>query len=157
MPLQKAAAKERQRLHGGTAPGRKKQSGKLSRSDRGRVRDKIASFAGISGRTLEKIQTIVEAAERQPKRFGQLVAEMDRYGRDRDCNKFRCDIVGTVEAHSRPDRNSPAIFKGGTTSALVQDNIPRKGDLFVLQCKVIRNPDESLSCAHDDGGLEVRE
>ena len=76
-----------------------------------------------------------------------------------DCNKFRRDIIETVEAHSRPDRNSPvvAIFKGGTTSALVQDNIPRKWDFFVLQCKVIRNPDESLSCARDDGGLEVRE
>ena len=50
-----------------------------------------------------------------------------------------------------------AIFKGGATSALVQDNIPRKWDFFVLQCKVIRNRDESLSCARDDGGLEVRE
>ena len=81
LPLEKAAAKERQRRHGGTAPGCKKQSGKISRSDDGRVRDKIAGFAGISGRTLEKIQTIVEAAERQPRRFGQLVADMDRDGR----------------------------------------------------------------------------
>src|SRR5215831_2363684 len=54
LPIEKAAAKERQRRHGGTAPGRKKQSGQFSRSD-GRVRDKIAGFAGISGRTLEKI------------------------------------------------------------------------------------------------------
>jgi N6-adenosine-specific RNA methylase IME4 len=80
LPLEKAAAKERQRRHGGTAPGRKKQSGQISRSD-GRVRDKIAGFAGISGRTLEKIQTIIEVAERQPRRFGPLIAEMDRYGR----------------------------------------------------------------------------
>ena len=55
-----------------------------------------------------------------------------------DCDEFRRDIIETVEAHSRPDRNSPvvAIFKGGTTSALLQDNIPRKWDFFVLQCKV---------------------
>jgi hypothetical protein len=48
---------------------------------------------------------------------------------DIECNKDRCDINGTVESHSRPDRNSPvvAIFKGGTTSALVQDNIPANG------------------------------
>jgi hypothetical protein len=45
------------------------------------VRVKIASFAGISGRTLEKIQAIVEAAERQPRRFGQLVDDMDRHSR----------------------------------------------------------------------------
>jgi hypothetical protein len=81
LPTQKAAAKERQRKHSGTAPGRKKQSGQLSRSDDGRVRDKIAGFAGISGRTLEKIQAIIEAAQRQPRRFGSLVADMDRYGR----------------------------------------------------------------------------
>jgi N6-adenosine-specific RNA methylase IME4 len=81
LPLEKAAAKERQGKHGGTAPGRRKQSGKVSRSDTGRVRDRIAGFAGISGRTLEKIQAIVEAAARQPRRFRSLVVEMDRYGR----------------------------------------------------------------------------
>src|SRR5262249_6060856 len=80
LPIEKAAAKERQRQHGGTAPGRKKQSGKVSQSD-GRVRDKIAGFAGISGRTLEKIQAVVEAAEQQPRRFGPLIADMDRHGR----------------------------------------------------------------------------
>jgi ParB-like nuclease domain len=80
LPLETAAAKERQRHHGGTAPGRKKHSGQISRSD-GRVRDRIASFAGISGRTLEKSKTIVDAAERQPRRFRSLVAEMDRNGR----------------------------------------------------------------------------
>jgi hypothetical protein len=80
LPLEKAAAKERQRRHGGTAPGRKKHLGQVSRSD-GRVRDKIAGFAGISGRTLEKIQAIVESAEQHPRRLGQLVADMDRSGR----------------------------------------------------------------------------
>jgi N6-adenosine-specific RNA methylase IME4 len=90
LPLEKAAAKERQRKHGGTAPNRKKQFGQLSRSDAGRVRDKIAGFAGISGRTLEKIQVIIEAAERQPRRYGQLVTDMDRYGRvDAAYRKFR--------------------------------------------------------------------
>ena len=69
LPLEKAAAKERQRQHGDTAPGRKKQSGKFPGVTTGRVRDKIADFAGISGRTLEKIRAIVEAAERQPRRF----------------------------------------------------------------------------------------
>ena len=45
------------------------------------MRDKIADFAGISGRTLERIQAIIDAAERQPRRFGSLVAEMDSHGR----------------------------------------------------------------------------
>lgn len=73
-----------------------------------------------------------------------------------ECNKLRCDINGTVEAHSRPDKHSPvvAVLKGGTTSALIQDNIPPKWVFFLLQCTVIRNPDNSLSCARDDRGLE---
>jgi N6-adenosine-specific RNA methylase IME4 len=78
-PYEKEAAKERQRKHGGTAPGRRKHSGKLSRSER--TRDRIGAFAGVSGRSLVKIQAIVEAAERNPKRFAPLVADMDRNGR----------------------------------------------------------------------------
>ena len=59
---------------------------------------------------------------------------------DIECNKDRCDINDTVEAHSRPDRNSPtiAVFKGGTTSALVQDNIPRKWDFFLLHAPLYK-------------------
>jgi ParB family chromosome partitioning protein len=78
-PHERAAAKERQRKHGGTAPGRK-HFGKVSRSEV-RTRDRIGAFAGISGRSLAKIQAVVEAAERQPKRFSPLVADLDRNGR----------------------------------------------------------------------------
>jgi ParB family transcriptional regulator, chromosome partitioning protein len=78
-PYEKEAAKERQRKHAGTAPGRK-HSGKLSRGEV-RTRDRIGAFAGISGRSLAKIQAIAEAAEQQPKRFSPLVTEMDRNGR----------------------------------------------------------------------------
>jgi N6-adenosine-specific RNA methylase IME4/ParB-like chromosome segregation protein Spo0J len=76
-PYERKAAKERQRKHGGTAPGRRKHSGQISTTE-GRTRDRIGAFAGISGRSLEKIQAIMAAAERQPRRFGPLVAEMDR-------------------------------------------------------------------------------
>jgi hypothetical protein len=79
-PYERAAAKERQRQHGGTAPGRRKHSRKVSLSD-GQTRDKIGAFAGISGRSLPKIQAIVEAAEQKPRRYGPLVAELDRSGR----------------------------------------------------------------------------
>jgi ParB family transcriptional regulator, chromosome partitioning protein len=78
-PYEKEAAKARQRRHGGTAPGRRKHSGQVSRSER--TRDRIGAFAGVSGRSLVKIQAIVEAAERNPKRFAPLVADMDRNGR----------------------------------------------------------------------------
>jgi len=67
-PQEKAEAKKRQRQHGGTAPGR--HSGKVARSDEGRVRDKVAAFAGSSGRTMEKIAAVVEAAEDATECYG---------------------------------------------------------------------------------------
>jgi hypothetical protein len=44
-------------------------------SDTGKSSDKIGSFAGVSGRTVEKIAAVVEAAEREPEKFGGLVDE----------------------------------------------------------------------------------
>jgi hypothetical protein len=35
-------------------------------SEMGRTRDKIGAFAGVSGRTVEKIAAVVDAAEREP-------------------------------------------------------------------------------------------
>jgi N6-adenosine-specific RNA methylase IME4/ParB-like chromosome segregation protein Spo0J len=73
-PLERAAAKRRQGartdLHPGKLPGCP-----------GNARDKIAAFAGRSGRTVEKIARVVEAAVREPERFGALVDEMDRTGK----------------------------------------------------------------------------
>ena len=76
-PLEKAAAKERQRQHGGTALVAANTPGNLP-GVMARTRDRIGAFAGISGRSLAKIQAIVEAAERKPKLYGPLLAEMDR-------------------------------------------------------------------------------
>jgi hypothetical protein len=53
----------------------RKVSGR-SASDSGDSRDKIAAFAGVSGRTLEKIAAVCEAAEAEPKKFGKLAADM---------------------------------------------------------------------------------
>jgi hypothetical protein len=38
-------------------------------NERGQTRDKIAAFAGWSGRSIEKIAAVVEAAEREPEKF----------------------------------------------------------------------------------------
>jgi N6-adenosine-specific RNA methylase IME4 len=74
-PIEKAAAEERQRAtrfgHGG---------GKFPPPTKGKTRDKVAAFAGVSGRTLEKIAAVVDAARADP-RFIPLVEKMDRTGR----------------------------------------------------------------------------
>jgi N6-adenosine-specific RNA methylase IME4/ParB-like chromosome segregation protein Spo0J len=79
-PIEKAAAKERMSEGGGDqrSPDR---VGKISTPDVGKTRDKIGAFAGVSGRTVEKIAAVVEAAEAEPAKFGHLVEEMDRTGK----------------------------------------------------------------------------
>jgi N6-adenosine-specific RNA methylase IME4 len=67
LPTEKAAAKERETL-GKVSPG----------SGRGRTRDKIGAFAGVSGRTVEKIAAVCEAAEAEPEKYRKLVVDMDK-------------------------------------------------------------------------------
>jgi N6-adenosine-specific RNA methylase IME4 len=67
----KAAAKERMSAGG--------KGAKVSQPLR--TTDKIGAFAGVSGRTVEKIAAVVDAAEAEPERFGKLLADMDRTGR----------------------------------------------------------------------------
>jgi ParB-like chromosome segregation protein Spo0J len=43
----------------------------------GKTRDIVARFTGISGRTLDKIAAVVDAAEDDPARYGHLKEEMD--------------------------------------------------------------------------------
>jgi N6-adenosine-specific RNA methylase IME4 len=57
-----------------------------------KTRDKIGEFAGVSGRTVEKIARVVEAAEAEPDKYGYLVEEMDRTGKiDGPYQKVRRD------------------------------------------------------------------
>jgi N6-adenosine-specific RNA methylase IME4 len=79
-PAEKAAAKERMSEGGGDQRSADRV-GKVSLPDTSRTRDKIGAFAGVSGRTVEKIAAIVAAAEAEPERFGKLAADMDRTGR----------------------------------------------------------------------------
>jgi N6-adenosine-specific RNA methylase IME4 len=67
-PLERAAARKRM-SNGGKG---------VKISQPCRTLDRIGSFAGLSGRSVEKIRAIMEAAEREPKRFAPLVEEMDR-------------------------------------------------------------------------------
>jgi N6-adenosine-specific RNA methylase IME4 len=77
-PLERAEAKERQR-EGGRRGG--EGLGKLPAASNGRAADKAAKASGLSRRTLEKAEAVVDAAEAEPDRFGKLVADMDRTGK----------------------------------------------------------------------------
>jgi N6-adenosine-specific RNA methylase IME4 len=77
-PLEKVAAKERQR-EGGRRGGQ--GSGKLPEASKGNAADKAAKATGMARRTLEKAEAIVDAAEAEPEKFGKLLDDMDRTGR----------------------------------------------------------------------------
>src|SRR5262245_49297049 len=76
-PLEKAAAKERQR----ESKGRGKKGGQVAPPLRGRAADKAAKATGMARRTLEKAEAIVDAAEAEPAKFGHLLEQMDRSGK----------------------------------------------------------------------------
>lgn len=73
-PLERAEAKARQ----GTRTDRHR--GKLPPSSAGKTRDKLAAVVGVSGRTLDKAKAVVEAAERNPHGYGDLLRAMDSTG-----------------------------------------------------------------------------
>ena len=71
---QKAAARKRM-----TLGGRGKKGAKVSQPLR--ATDKIGAYAGVSGRTVEKIAAVVDAAEAEPEKFKHLLQQMDDTGR----------------------------------------------------------------------------
>jgi N6-adenosine-specific RNA methylase IME4 len=72
-PALKEAAQERM-LSG-------KPGGNLPQGQTGKTRDKVAAFAGVSGRTIEKAEAVVKAAEEDQEKFGHLVEEMQKSGK----------------------------------------------------------------------------
>src|SRR6516225_4360328 len=77
-PLEKVAAKERQAARGGKG---RIASGKLPTAITGRAADKAAKATGMTRRTLEKDEAIVNVAEAEPEKFGKLLEQMDDTGR----------------------------------------------------------------------------
>jgi N6-adenosine-specific RNA methylase IME4 len=75
-PQMRAAAKERQGVRTDLQHG-----GNLPPCSFGKTRDKAARFTGLSPRTLDKAEEIVQAADADPDRFGKLKQDMDRTGR----------------------------------------------------------------------------
>jgi N6-adenosine-specific RNA methylase IME4/ParB-like chromosome segregation protein Spo0J len=76
-PIEEKAAKERQaegRREGGKKAGRgRKASGQVAHKQKSRAADKAAKATGRKRRTLEKAEKVIEAAEREPERYGDLV------------------------------------------------------------------------------------
>jgi hypothetical protein len=95
MPAEKAAAKERM------SEGAK--GVETFHTLPGKARDRIGAFAGVSGRTVEKIAAIVAAGEAEPEKYRALVDAMDKSGRvngpyRRLCNIRQAEMIRTAPA-----------------------------------------------------------
>jgi len=68
LKIEKAKAKQRQKEHEGTSPGKTKNTGgKFTTSDKGKSRDKVAKQLGISGKQYHKITTVRDKAPKKIK------------------------------------------------------------------------------------------
>jgi hypothetical protein len=78
-PPIKEEAKQRQKEHGGTAPGRTKQntSSNLDTVSKGRSDEAVAKYTGKKKSTLRKGRVIVEAAEKEPEKFKEISDKVD--------------------------------------------------------------------------------
>jgi hypothetical protein len=77
---ERKAAKERQKEHGGTAPGKRKNTSAES-TPVSETRQSVAKSAGTSHFTLARARAVVEAAQAEPDKYQALLEEMDRTGR----------------------------------------------------------------------------
>ena len=117
-PEEKEASKERQAQAGpSSGKGEKKSAGgKLPHAVAGKTRDKVARHTGMGERTLAKAMEIVEAAEKEPKKFGPLVEEMDRTERVSGVHR-KLKIQRQVEA----SRKEPQPLPKGPFRVIVVD------------------------------------
>jgi site-specific DNA-methyltransferase (adenine-specific) len=70
-------AKERQKDHGKTAPGKRKNTSAKLAEVKGEARDQVADAVGMRHTSYRKAAAVVEAAEEDPATFGDLPGQMD--------------------------------------------------------------------------------
>ena len=116
--------------------------------DGGKTRDKIGAALGISGRTVDKIAAVVEAAKAEPERFGKLAADMDRTGLVNGPFKRLKNIrqAEAIRAEPPPFPNKGPLSRHRRRPALaVRD--PRRGSVA----------SRDLSLSDDDDRRDMRQ
>jgi ParB family chromosome partitioning protein len=84
--VERGEAKERQKEHGGTAPGRKKEntsaeSAEVIPPSSRQTRVKVADAVGMSHDTLNKATKVVKARDAEPEKYQPLVDKMNETGK----------------------------------------------------------------------------
>lgn len=71
-------------------------------ADTGKTRDKVAGALGVSGRTYEKAKQVVESAEADPDRFGDLPAAMGQTSVDAAHREMKARREGDSKPKAEP-------------------------------------------------------
>jgi hypothetical protein len=79
-PYEREKAKERQKEHGNTAPGKNKEGNTSENFStmKDRALDTIASFVGVSRLILKKAEEIVDAVEQEPEKYQKKYGLLER-------------------------------------------------------------------------------
>jgi hypothetical protein len=89
-------------------------AGKFPAPSTGRTADRVGAAVGLSGKTYRKVKTVLDAAEKQPKKFGPLTAEMDRTGKvDGAFKKLRAAKAAEKEAAKTEKQREQDRIKRG--------------------------------------------
>lgn len=106
LPMEREAAKERQRTH--------EETGYVKVTDPGGALDRVASTVGMSRPTYAKAAEVVRAAEEDPARFGGLLEKMDDTG----------NVHGAFKELKRARREA--------AKSAIPDDLPASQDRFTL-------------------------
>jgi N6-adenosine-specific RNA methylase IME4 len=121
-PIEEAAARERQAAAGpATGRGKKSGGGKFPQAVKGKTRDKVGAIVGISGRTLEKAEAVVAAAEAEPEKYGKLLEIMDRTARVSGVHR-RLKVLQQAEAI----RKEPPPLPGSGPYRVIVSDVPAR-------------------------------
>jgi len=126
-PIEKQKAKERMGAKGWKS------------STPGKARDKIAGATGVSSRTVEKIRSVMEAAEADPGKYGHIPAEMDATGNvDR---AFRA--VNRLQKTEKQDReaNDPGPLDQGRRYTVILADVPWDEEAWSMETGLERSPE----------------
>lgn len=73
----------------------------------GDTRDIVGSFGGVSGKTLEKAEAVVEAAEENPEKYGKLLEKVDE---GTTSVSYAYTMVKRGEKHANPPALPSGVF-----------------------------------------------
>lgn len=147
-PVEREAAAQREKA------GKKPEpSAKLAQ---GRTRDKVARAAGSGHTTMAKAEKVVEAAKKDPERYGHLTKEMDRNGKvdkvykklqrmqraEEYASKSHGDLPASITLHNADFRAVPiadsSIDLIFTDPPYDKDSLPLYEDLAKLAARVLK-------------------